>query len=106
MIFVFYFLPALVLALTPHNKIWYFFDFFLLVWLYRELVRDIAQPSIFATFLIAVFPALLLKAVAIVMKEKDHKRPAQFLPFLGILGPALCLFFPQQLTDMLADLFK
>lgn len=106
MLFVFYFLPAALFALTPHKKVWYFFDFFLIVYLYRELVKDIFQPAMFATFLLAVFPALVLKAVSIHLKQKDKDRPAKFLPFIGLLGPALCLFFPQQLNDLLSDLVK
>lgn len=101
LLIVMYFLPAVVLSLTPHKKVWYFFDFFLIAWLYRELVKDIMQPAILSTFLVAVLPALLLKAYAIFLKSQDKEKLAKYLPLLSLAGPALCIFFPVEVSDLL-----
>ena len=84
-----YFVPAIVLILTPNNYRAYFFSVTILCVLFHQVLFEIYRFEVFCMVALLVLPAIGSKYWAI--KCSDDKKMSKFLPFLGLLGPMLAL---------------
>jgi|CXWL01.1.fsa_nt_gi hypothetical protein len=87
-----YFIPVIALICIPNRISWLIITTILLCLSpYRAILAEIYRPKVAAIVFVVIFPALLMKILAIWIRNSGKIGLARILPFIGLIGPIFFL---------------